>query len=273
MRRITRLFGFLALCLALLIFALLSQPVLLLVSNRRRRRVFAFGTRIWACSLLKLIGLKVNRYGLSPEELDAHYLVVSNHQSYLDIIVVASVFPALFVAKREMRSWPILGWLARLGGTIFIDREDAHSGVSCAYQASRLLRHGISVQVFPESTTGDGDRVLAFNGLFFASAIRAQAEILPLAINFQFINGRPLDNQTRDLLYWYGEMEFVPHFWKLLQIDSAEVSVTIHQPVKASRLHKAKILAQTAQEKIGCSLGSGLTEERDMPGVQRTVTV
>ena len=72
-----------------------------------------------------------------------------------------------------MGGWPLFGWLSKLGGTIFVDREDARSGVKCAYRVSRALRD-VNVRVFPEATTGDGSTVLPFNGLFFASAVRSQ---------------------------------------------------------------------------------------------------
>jgi 1-acyl-sn-glycerol-3-phosphate acyltransferase len=250
LRRVARLIGFIALCLALLAFALISQPVLLLVSGRTRRQVLARATGVWARLLLRLIGMKVHHRGVAPESLRGHYLLVSNHQSYLDIIIVAALFPILFVAKLEMRAWPILGWLARLGGTIFIDREDAHSGVSCAYRASRLLRRGTSVQVFPESTTSDGSRVLPFRALFFASAIRAQARILPLTIDFRAVNGRSLDDRSRDLMCWYGDADFLPHFWRVLLLNSAEVSLTIHRPIETSRRDQAQALAQLTQRMI-----------------------
>jgi 1-acyl-sn-glycerol-3-phosphate acyltransferase len=177
-------------------------------------------------------------------------LLVSNHQSYLDVVIIASVFPTLFVAKSEVSRWPLFGWLSRLGGTIFVDREDARSGVSCAYRVSRALRDGVNVQVFPEATTGDGSTVLPFKGLFFASALRSQAHALPLTIKFQSVNGRPMDREALDAVCWYGEMDFARHFWNLLNIESAEVSLTIDEPIEATRARRAKALADAARDRI-----------------------
>jgi 1-acyl-sn-glycerol-3-phosphate acyltransferase len=248
MKQIARLVCFISICLLFLIFALFSYPFL--ISQRARSRVHTLGTQLWARLLLRLIGIKVIADGLNREYRNSHYLLVSNHQSYLDIAIIASVFPAIFVAKREVGGWPILGLLAKLGGTIFVNREDTHDSVRCAYRVSRSLRKGSSVQVFPESSTSDGTQVLPFKALFFASAIRAGAQILPLTINFRIVNGRPLDDQTREALCWYGEMDFLPHFWNLLKIDSAEVSLMFHQPIKTSREYGAEAIARRVQYEV-----------------------
>src|SRR5262245_4627265 len=168
----------------------------------------------------------------------------------MDIVIISSVFPTLFVAKAEVGRWPLFGWLSKLGGTIFVDRKDARSGVKCAYRVSRALRDGVDVQVFPEATTGDGSAVLPFNGLFFASAIRSQASVAPLTIKFQSVNGRPMNRETLDLVCWYDEMDVARHFWKLLNIESAEVSLMINDPIKPARAQGAKALAQAARERI-----------------------
>jgi lyso-ornithine lipid O-acyltransferase len=257
MRRVARLIGFLAVCLFFLVSAAAARPFLLGFSRPTRMRLVAEGVRLWARACLRALGLKVNvirvRHTGLPLHGDLHSnrrLLVSNHQSYLDVVIIASVFPTLFVAKSEVSRWPLFGWLSKLGGTIFVDREDPHSGVSCAYRVSRALRDGLNVQVFPEATTGDGSTVLPFNGLFFASALRSRTTVLPLTIKFQSVNGRPMDRETLDAVCWYGEMVFARHFWNLLNIESAEVVLMINEPIEPARAQWAKALAQTARERI-----------------------
>jgi 1-acyl-sn-glycerol-3-phosphate acyltransferase len=97
-------------CLTFLIFAILSEPVLLFTSRRTRFRFFARLIQIWARVLLQMIGISVVPHGLNTVDSHSHYLLVSNHQSYLDIVIIASIFPTLFMAKREIRQWPILGF-------------------------------------------------------------------------------------------------------------------------------------------------------------------
>jgi len=250
MRRVARLIGFLAVSLFFLIFMAATRPFLLLAPQSRRLRFMAESVRLWARACLRTIGLKINVHGFSDGLRSNRHLLVCNHQSYLDIVIIASVFPTLFVAKTEVSRWPFLGLLAELGGTIFVNREDARSGVKCAYRLSRMLRDGVSVQVFPEGSTSDGATVMEFKGLFFASAIRSQKSALPLTIKFHSVNGRPMDRERLDLVCWYGDMDFARHFWKLLNIESAEVSLMIDEPIKPDRARGAKALAQVARERI-----------------------
>jgi lyso-ornithine lipid O-acyltransferase len=250
MRRVARLAGFLAVCLFFLVTVVIAQPVLLGFSRPARMRLVAGSVRLWARACLRILGLKINVQKPPGDLHSTRRLLVSNHQSYLDVIIIASVFPTLFVAKVEVGRWPLFGWLSKLGGTIFVDREDARSGVKCAYRVSRALRAGVNVQVFPEATTGDGSTVLPFHGLFFASAVRSQAPVLPLTIKFQSVNGRPADREALDTVCWYGEMNFARHFWNLLNIESAEVSLMIDESIKTARAQRAKVLARVARERI-----------------------
>src|SRR5215510_10001835 len=257
MRRVARLIGFLAVCLFYLVSVAAAHLVLLGFSRPARMRLMTGSVRLWARACLRILGLNINLHrgrhiGL-PLHSDLHSnrrLLVSNHQSYLDVVIIASVFPTLFVAKTEVTRWPLFGWLSKLGGTIFVDREDPRSGVKCAYRVSRALRGGVNVQVFPEATTGDGSTVLPFKGLFFASAIRSRTTALPLTIKFQSVNGRPMDREALDKVCWHGDMDFARHFWKFLNIESAEVSLMIDEPIEPVRARRAKALAEVARERI-----------------------
>jgi 1-acyl-sn-glycerol-3-phosphate acyltransferase len=250
MRRVARLIGFLAVCLFFLIYMAAARPFLLLAPRPKRMRIVAECVRLWARACLRVLGLKINAHGFSQGLRSNRRLIVCNHQSYLDVVIIASVFPTLFVAKAEVSRWPLFGWLAGLGGTIFVNREDARSGVDCAYRVSRALREGVNVQVFPEASTSDGATVMPFKGLFFASAIRSQAPALPLTIKFQRVDGRPMNREALDLVCWYGEMDFARHFWRLLDIQSAEVLLMINEPIEPVRARRAKALAQIARERI-----------------------
>jgi lyso-ornithine lipid O-acyltransferase len=250
MRRVARLIGFLVVCLFFLVSIAAAHPLLLGFSRPARMRLVAGSVRLWARVCLRILGLNINLHRLSDDLHSKRGLLVSNHQSYLDVVIIASVFPTLFVAKTEVSRWPLFGWLSKLGGTIFVDREDPRSGVKCAYSVSRALRDGVNVQVFPEATTGDGSTVLPFNGLFFASAVRSHAPVLPLTIKFQSVSGRPADREALDKVCWYGDMNFARHFWNLLNIESAEVSLMINEPINPSRAQLAKELAQAARDRI-----------------------
>jgi 1-acyl-sn-glycerol-3-phosphate acyltransferase len=257
MKRVARLIGFLAVCFFFLVSAAAARLFLLGFPRPARMRLVAESVRLWARVCSRILGLRINVHRSKHTGLPIHgdlhstgRLLVGNHQSYLDVIIIASVFPTLFVAKAEVSRWPLFGWLSRLGGTIFVNRDDARSGVSCAYRVSRALRDGVNVQVFPEATTGDGSTVLPFNGLFFASALRSRASALPLTIMFQNVNGRPMDREALDTVCWYGEMGFSRHFWNLLNIESAEISLMIDEPIEPALAQRANALAQAARDRI-----------------------
>ena len=250
MKRVARLIGFIAICLFFLMYMAAARLFLLFASPSKRLRLSAESVRLWARTCLRILGLKISTHGFTDALRSKRYLLVSNHQSYLDIVIIASVVPTLFVAKTEVSRWPLLGVLAKFGATIFVDRENSHSGVKCAYQVSRILREGINVQVFPEASTSDGATVMPFKGLFFASAIRSQTPIAPLMIKFQSVNGRPMGREELDLLCWYGDMDFARHFWRMLGLKSAEVSIMVSDPIEPTRALRAKDLAQVARERI-----------------------
>lgn len=250
MRRVARLIGFVVICLFFIVLAVTVLSVLRFSSEKRRRDFIVWGTRAWARSLLNLLDVRVTTAGLNPEYLRNPHLLVSNHLSYLDIIVIDSVLPASFVAKTEIGGWPLLGPLAGYGKSVFIVREDVLSNVKGFYEACGRFRDGYNVAVFPESTTGDGEAVLPFKPLFIALATRARVDILPMTINFRSVNGSSFGAVNRDLLCWYGDMEFTPHFWNLLTADRLEVSITFHEPIEAPRGSSTRELARRVQSVI-----------------------
>ena len=128
MRRGGKLLGFAGVCLCFLMLTLITRGLLLLAPSHFRKQVFARLTTLWAQSLLPILGIKVTPAIHPPARPSSGHLLVSNHQSYLDILIIASLFPAQFVAKQEVRRWPVLGLLAILGGTIFLDRRSKRSG-------------------------------------------------------------------------------------------------------------------------------------------------
>lgn len=250
MRRCLRLLLFLAVCLCFLVGCGVLRGGLVWVAPGTRGRWLARLTQTWARTLLWSFDLQVmcsRPPAIVPER---HCLLVSNHQSYLDILIIAAHCPALFVAKSEVSRWPLLGWLANLGGTIFIERANTRSNVRAVYRVSRNLRQGVNVLVFPEGTTSDGTRVLPFEPLFFAAARRAAVPVQAMTINYTAVNDAPLNDLTRDWLCWHGEMDFVRHFWHLLGLRSAAAQLWLHEPLTDARVSTARALAQQAQATI-----------------------
>jgi 1-acyl-sn-glycerol-3-phosphate acyltransferase len=220
----------------------------------RRQQAWARLTQAWARTLLWALGVRVRLSGAPLPTPLQPALLVANHQSYLDILICAAHFPARFVAKQELRQWPLLGALAALGGTIFLDRQSARSGVRCVYRVSQALRHGAPVQVFPEGTTTNGAARLQFKPLFFAAAIRSRRPIQPLTIALRRVNGITAKAANRQLFCWIDEDDFVRHFWRLLAVRDLEVALIVHPSFTPTRAGSIPVSAQRAQRAVQAAL-------------------
>ena len=146
-----------------------------------------------ACRVLKALGIRCIVRGQPPSQ----GLVVSNHLSYLDIVIISSVMPCFFVSKSEIQRWPYFGEAARSGGTIFIDRKSRASTAEVAGQIGERLKLPIPVLLFPEGTSSDGAQVLRFHSSLFEPAIAAGASITAAAVRYAARGGAP---GTRSLL-------------------------------------------------------------------------
>jgi lyso-ornithine lipid O-acyltransferase len=206
--------------------------------SRLQLRQRAHWLRWTSSAVLRNLGVAVQRRGPCP----AQGLVVSNHLSYLDIPIFAAITPCVFVAKREVRKWPVFGWFARWGGTIFIDRQSRASTDQVAQQMIDVLRQGVTVVLFPEGTSTDGSVVLRFHPSLLQPAIALGTAMTPAAISYHMAGA-----EERDLCY-YGEVRFAPHLLQLLGRSgvSAEVEFRPHGEIYADR----KAAAYGLREKV-----------------------
>jgi len=154
-----------------------------------------------------------------------HGLVVANHLSYLDVLILSAAVPCFFVAKMEIGGWPIFGESARVGGTIFLDRSSRASANSVANQIAERLKLPIPVLLFPEGTSTDGSHVLRFHSRLIEPATSAQAPITAAAIRYVIEDGAP----ERELC-WYGDALFITHLFKALSTPGFTAKVRFGQP-------------------------------------------
>lgn len=142
-------------------------------------------------------------------------MVVSNHLSYLDIVLYSAAMPCVIVSKIEVRSWPLIGLAASCGGTIFIDRSSKASAAATAERMQAVLAEGIPVLLFPEGTSTDGSEVLKFHSTLFEPAVVNSVPITASAI--RYLSGKGYSE--RDLCY-YGDIHFAPHLLQTMGHDS-----------------------------------------------------
>ena len=145
--------------------------------------------RRWNSSLMGILKIEIHLCGVAPDLSVKNMMLVANHVSWLDIYLLNSVRPLRFVSKAEVRSWPIVGWLAARAGTLFIDRSKRHDTKRINHEVSTVLSKGGCVAVFPEGTTSDGSLLRPFHASLLQPAIDSQSKIWPAAIRYTHADG------------------------------------------------------------------------------------
>ncbi len=137
-------------------------------------------------------------------------LLVCNHLSYLDVVVLSSIGPCVFVAKRDVAAWPLFGWLAHAAGTIFVDRERRLASADVVDLVREAIAGGSLVVLFPEGTSSDGSTVLPFKSSLLESAVQLRCPVAAAAIEHALEDGSVAD----EVCYW-GDMTLLPHLLNL----------------------------------------------------------
>jgi lyso-ornithine lipid O-acyltransferase len=203
-----------------LIFCFLRFGWIYLGAAFRGRRVSPFERAEWmhisGRIVLAAMGIRYRVEGNVPVSAT---LIVSNHLSYLDIVIASAAVPCAFVAKQEIGEWPVFGVLARLGGTIFLDRESRASAWAAADVMVERLAGGVPVLFFPEGTSTDGSEVIRFHSTLFESAIETGLTVTPAAIFYEPAGlGNGVGIAESDVC-WFGDESFLPHLLQVLGLN------------------------------------------------------
>jgi len=231
----------------LIAHVLLGLPVVLALINPLCARVRIGGERLdhlairfWSLGLLRVFGLRPRRVG---EPLRGAALFVANHVSWIDITLLHSQRAVGFVAKAEISRWPLIGWLAARGGTIYHRRGDNESLHGVMHQMVQRLRDGQGVGVFPEGRTLRGDAVGVFHARIFQPAVVADVPAQPVALKY----GVRGEAQTR-VAFAPGE-GFLGNFLRLLGEPARPVEVYFLEPVPAGEDGRRR-MAETCRARI-----------------------
>lgn len=192
----------------------------------------------WARGMCRIIGMSVDVEGVPP----ALGVVVANHLGYCDVLLLGSCFPTSFIAKSELSGWPLLGTVARSGGTLFVERARLRDIPRVFEAMTARLRAGQRVVMFPEGTSTDGVSVLPFKSSLLAGAAAERHPVSFAALAYETPPGWPRAGVS---VAWWGDATLVPHLWRLLQIPKfrgtvrfgAEPIVDGDRKALARRLH------------------------------------
>ena len=198
--------------------------------------------------LLWLLSLEVETIG-EIDQSNKSNLFISNHLSYLDIPILGSKYPLRFVAKSEVKSWPLFGFLAKKGRSIFIRRNKTDS-FNQKNKILDVLSSGEKVFIFPEGTTSDGNRVLEFKSSSFSSVENQNFTIQPIVIVYSDLNGIPINRWLRPMIAWYGDMDLKPHLSKLVGLMSIKAKLIYLEPVNTKNFENRKDLSNYLEGRI-----------------------
>ena len=179
--------------------------------------------------LLRIVGVRVTVVGALKQNVPL--VIVSNHISWLDILVISASFPCYFIAKSEIAGWPIFGFLAKMQNTIFVNRKARGSQIGeQVSDIANALKNNKTIVLFPEGTTSDGNRILKFKSALLAAAKATdnyQPFVQPLCLHYHKTIGMPMTRRHRPFVAWYGDMNLVPHIKTLLQFTPIDVDIQI----------------------------------------------
>ena len=206
----------------------------------RGERLDQLTIRLWSILMMRAFGMRVRRYG-TP--LQGAALFVANHVSWIDITLLHSQRVVGFVAKSEIERWPLIGWLASRGGTIFHHRGNNESLHGVMHQMLLLLQKGSSVGVFPEGRTCNGESINVFHARIFQPAVLANVPAQPVALKY----GEGGSAQTT--VAFRPKENFLQNFWRLLGEPARRVEVHFLEPVSVDADGRRR-MAEISRERI-----------------------
>lgn len=206
----------------------------------RQRRML----KRWSRRLLTILNIGIQIEGRQPAHGEGGCLMVANHVSWLDIFVLNALHPSRFIAKSEVRGWPVIGWLCERGGTIFIGRAVRQDAASINQHVGMLLKQGVCVGLFPEGTSTDGSQVGHFHSALIQPAIDAGVKLCPIALRYQDEAG-----ELSAAAAFTGDTSLVQSICRILRCRQVNVLV-VFNPTLTSSNENRRVLARAAQDYI-----------------------
>jgi 1-acyl-sn-glycerol-3-phosphate acyltransferase len=220
--------------------------------NLPRRKTFPHRYHKFLC---KLFGIRVTVIGTPVQ--DKGVLMIGNHTSYFDILVLSSAAKVSFVAKSEVQTWPFFSTLARLQQTVFVERTRRSQTGEARDQIRDRVLQGDALILFPEGTSSDGNCVLPFKSALMGAAeatIGTDAEgkpiyvpVQPVSVAYVGLYGMPMGRENRPLFAWYGDMDLVPHLVEAVKTGPIDVVVEFHEPITIDQVGGRKKLAAVTE--------------------------
>lgn len=216
-----------------------------------RRRIYSEACANAAKRVLGRIGFEIEVVGWNEALMrEKNFLMVGNHMSYLDIMVTATATPIIFVTSVDMGQVPLLGRMAELGGSLFVERRHRGQVDRDLRGMSEVLRQGFNVMIYPEGTSSNGLEMLPFKKSLLMAAVEAERDIMPVCLKYVSIDDEPFSAANCDKVAWYGEMNFLPHFLGVMNCRKIKARVEFLSPIKVTRESTRNELAEKSYAAI-----------------------
>lgn len=203
--------------------------------------------RTWSRGVIRCAGVEVRLNGKVPEP-GTRVIGVANHVSWLDIPVLHSLWHVRFVAKSEVRGWPVVGWLSARTGTLFVERGSHRHAARINHAIHQAFVEGDAVAVFPEGTTTCGNQLLRFHASLLQPAVDEQAWIVPVAIRYT-----DADGQFQPAAAYVGEMSLLESLAKIVSLPRLFAHVHFLEPIDSAGRGRRE-LAQRSHASVASAL-------------------
>ena len=261
--------GWLRLVFGLTIVAIVTGPMALWQMMALRTGWVDEGTapRLWHHLVTRVLGIRIHAHGEMSKQRPL--LIASNHISWTDIMVLGSLADLHFIAKTEVGNWPLLGRLAKLQRTVFVDRRARRSAGAQVGEIADRISNGDPMVLFAEGSTGDGNVLLPFKSTLFAAAAAAMngeggepVVSQPVAIAYTRLHGLPMGRALRPHIAWIGDQTLVPHLASLLRTGAVDVEVHFGTPITVGPGLGRKDLARDVEQQVRTMMATALRNPR-----------
>ena len=235
----------------ILLYLITALPVQLFVWGEKLKRRIMFGyMRFYSKLAIWVLGVDIKVEGQVPTSQSPASLYVSNHMSYLDILISAAISPSIYITSVEVGDSHGLGWISKLASCIFVERRDRSNVENEIKEVERHFAMGLPVGLCPEGTSTNGQEILKFKRTFFDPAINTKTPVLPICLRYTKIDGVEFSAENADRVCWYGKMTFLPHFINLMKVNSIEATLSFLPYVQVRPEHDRRSLADECREVI-----------------------
>jgi lyso-ornithine lipid O-acyltransferase len=170
---------------------------------------------------IKGLGVQITMVGRYPER----GAVISNHLSYLDIVVFAALHPCVFVSKLEIKDWPVVGWMTTMAGTVYVERGHGGSALRAKGRMQSAMEAGLPVVFFPEGTTSNGEQILKFHSGLLGQMLDVGAPVTAAYLRYSLGEGNGERVKVEDDVCYWGDRSMWPHVFRLLGLKNIRAEV------------------------------------------------